>query len=137
MTGGMAASVSIVILNFTPFCGLQEKVHTMKKMGSMKAKPRRGFSAEFKAEAVRQVQTSGKQVTQLARELEVPRQLLHSWVRQADRRQGKPLSDVFPGHGKRTAEEAELDQLRREVAQLKEDNEILKKATAFFAKHHR
>jgi len=103
----------------------------------MKSKQRRGFSAEFKAEAVKLVHSSGKQVTQLARELDVPRQLLHSWVRQADRHKGKPLSDVFPGHGKRSAEEAELDRLRRENSQLKEDVEILKKATAFFAKHHR
>ena len=103
----------------------------------MKSKQRRGFSAEFKAEAVKLVHSSGKQVTQLARELDVPRQLLHSWVRQADRHKDKPLSDVFPGHGKRSTEEAELDRLRRENSQLKEDVEILKKATAFFAKHHR
>jgi len=98
---------------------------------------RRDYSAEFKAEAVRLVKTSGKQVTQLARDLDVSRQLLYSWVRQADRRKDKPLSDVFPGHGKRTAADAELDRLRRENARLKLDVEILKKAKAFFAKHHR
>src|ERR1700693_926039 len=103
----------------------------------MKSKQRRGFSAEFKAEAVKLVHSSGKQVTQLAWELDVPRQLLHSWVGQADRHKGKPLSDVFPGHGKRSAEEAELDRLRRENSQLKDAVEILKKATAFFAKPHR
>lgn len=98
---------------------------------------RRDYSAEFKAEAVRLVKAGGKQVTVLARELNVPRQLLYSWARQADQRKGKPLSDVFPGHGNRTAEQKELDQLRREVARLRVDNEILKKAKAFFAKHHR
>ena len=103
----------------------------------MKNRQRRDFPAEFKAEAVRLVQTSGKQVTQLARELDVDRQLLHSWVRQAELNKGKPLTDVFPGHGNRPAEEAELERLRRENAQLKEDVEILKKATAFFAKEHR
>ncbi len=103
----------------------------------MKNRQRRDFPAEFKAEAVRLVQTSGKQVTQLARELDVDRQVLHSWVRQAEQRKGKALSDVFPGHGNRPADEAELERLRRENAQLKEDVEILKKATAFFAKHHR
>ena len=103
----------------------------------MKNRQRRDFPAEFKAEAVRLVQTSGKQVTQLARELDVDRQLLHSWVRQAERHKGKSLTDVFPGHGNRPAEEAELERLRRENAQLKEDVEILKKATAFFAKQHR
>jgi transposase len=98
---------------------------------------RRDYSAEFKADAVRLVKAGGKQVTVLARELNVSRQLLYSWVRQADQRKGKPLSDVFPGHGNRTTDQKELDQLRREVARLRVDNEILKKAKAFFAKHHR
>lgn len=98
---------------------------------------RKSFSAEFKAEAIKLVRAGNKDVTQIARELDVPRQLLYSWVRQAEGRNGKPLHDVFPGHGKRAADEAEVDHLRRRVAQLEEDNEILKKATAFFAKHHR
>ena len=105
-------------------------------MGSMK-RTRRVFSAQFKAKAVKLVKAGRKEVTQIARELEVSRQMLHSWVRQSDRRTGKPLSDVFPGHGKRTAEQMELDQLRRENARLRQSNEILKKAKAFFAKHHR
>ncbi len=98
---------------------------------------RRVFSAEFKVDAVRLAKAGRKDVTQLARELNVSRQLLYVWVRQADRRKGKPLSDVFPGHGKRTAEQTELDKLRRENAELREANEILKKAKAFFAKHRR
>ena len=96
---------------------------------------RRDYSAEFKAEAIRQVQTSGKQVTQLSRELEVPRQLLHTWVREAERKNGKAPEEMFPGRGRRSAADAELDRLRKENAQLKEDIEILKKATAFFAKN--
>jgi len=98
---------------------------------------RRDFSAEFKAEAIRLVKTGNKPVTQIARELDVPRQLLYGWVRQAERSKSKVPSDAFPGHGKRSAEDAELDRLRRENAQLKEDVEILKKATAFFAKSPR
>lgn len=98
---------------------------------------RRVFSADFKANAVRQLKAGRKEVTLIARELGVPRQLLYSWARQADRRKGKPLSDVFPGHGKRTAQEMELDRLRRENAELRETNEILKKAKAFFARHRR
>src|ERR1700733_5561472 len=95
---------------------------------------RRDYSPEFKADAVRLVKAGGKQVTVLARELNVSRQMLYQWVRQADERKGKPLSDVFPGHGRRTAEQAELERLRRENARLKMDVEILKKAKAFFAK---
>lgn len=105
-------------------------------MGSMKS-TRRVFSAEFKAKAVTQVKTSKKDVTQIARELEISRQMLHAWVRQANGRAGSALSDIFPGHGKRTAEQTELERLRRENAQLRQSNEILKKAKAFFAKYHR
>ncbi len=105
-------------------------------MGSMK-QTRRVFSAEFKARAVKLVKAGGKDVTQIARELEITRQTLHAWVRQSDRRAGKVLSDVFPGHGRRTAEQMELDRLRKENAELRLSNEILKKAKAFFAKNHR
>ncbi len=103
----------------------------------MKKSQREKYSAEFKAEAVRVVQSGSKPVAQLARELGIPRQQLYNWTRQAERRKGEALSDVFPGNGNRTAEQAELERLRRENAQLKEDTEILKKATAFFAKHSR
>jgi transposase len=98
---------------------------------------RKTYSAEFKAEAVRLVKAGRTEVTQIARELEVSRQVLYYWVRQSDSRKGKPLSDVFPGHGKRTSEQAELDRLRREIAELREANEILKKFKAFAAKKHR
>lgn len=100
-------------------------------------KVRRDFSPEFKAEAVRLVKAGGKPVTVLARELNVARQLLYQWVERADQRRGKPLHDVFPGHGKRTSEQAELDRLRRENARLKTSIEILKKYEAFAAKHRR
>jgi transposase len=102
-------------------------------MESMKTS-RKTYSAEFKAEAVKLVKAGRTDVTQIARELDVSRQLLYYWVRQSDSRKGKPLSDVFPGHGKRTSEQAEVDRLRREVAELREANEILKKFKAFAAK---
>jgi transposase len=105
-------------------------------MESMKAS-RKTYAAEFKAEAVKLVKAGRTDVTQIARELDVSRQLLYYWVRQADSREGKPLSDVFPGHGKRTSEQAELDRLRRENAELREANEILKKFKAFLAEKHR
>ena len=102
----------------------------------MKKVKRQSYSAEFKAEAVRLVQRGEKDVAQIARELGVARQQLYGWVRVAEQRKGQPITDVFPGNGNRTSEQAELERLQRENAQLKEDNEILKKATAFFAKHH-
>ena len=103
----------------------------------MKGSQRVRFTPEFKMEAVRLVESSGRPVAQVARELGVARQQLSKWVDQAQSRKGKPATDVFPGNGNRPSDEAELQRLRRENAQLKEDNEILKKATAFFAKHSR
>lgn len=103
----------------------------------MKKNQRARFSPEFKAEAVRLLQSGTKDATQIARELGVARQQLYRWAEQSQSRPGKPLHEVFPGNGNRTAEQSELERLRRENEQLKEDNEILKKATAFFAKHHR
>jgi transposase len=98
---------------------------------------RKVYTAEFKAGAVKQVKAGRKEVTQISRELGVARQMLYAWVRQADSRKGKALSDVFPGHGKRTAEQVELDRLRRENADLREANEILKKWEAFYARNRR
>jgi transposase-like protein len=103
----------------------------------MRARKRVDYSREFKMEAVRLVKTGKKSVTQIAAELGVARQLLHSWVRLAERKESHPPTDIFPGHGKRGAAEAEIARLRKELAQAKEDNEILKKAAAFFARESR
>ena len=101
-------------------------------MKPLKARNRYSYPREFKIEAVRLVQAGKKPVSQIARELDVPRQLLYNWVRQAESEQTP--GDAFRGNGNRTSAESELERLKRENAQLKEDNEILKKATAFFAK---
>ena len=103
----------------------------------MKGSQRVRYTPEFKLEAVRQVKFSGRPVAQIARELGVARQQLTKWVDQAESRKGKGATEIFPGNGNRAPEQAELERLRRENAQLREDNEILKKATAFFAKHSR
>ncbi len=101
-------------------------------------KTRRTFSAEFKAKAIKLVKAGTKDVTQIARELDVPRQLLYHWARQSAEAQGQADQRMcFRAAGNVAPDETELDRLRRKVAQLEEDNEILKKATAFFAKHHR
>ena len=91
---------------------------------------RRTFSKEFKVEAVRLVVERRVTVAQAARDLEVHVNVLRAWVRayRADPRQ------AFPGVGQQAPEAAELTQLRREVARLKMERDILKKAAAFFAK---
>jgi transposase len=87
----------------------------------MKSKPRRQYTPEFKAQAVAMLQT-GKPVSQLARELGISDNLLYSW-RQAS--QGG--SEGPQAEGERDAAD-ELRALRREMARLKMENDILKKA---------
>ena len=89
---------------------------------------RQRFTAEFKREAVRQVREGGKQVSVLARELGVPRNRLYKWAADAE----KLGASAFGGSGRRPDDE--VGRLRREVERLKEENEILKKAAAYFAK---
>ena len=101
---------------------------------------RRGFSAEFKVEAVRRVverQATGISLAQLARELDLGPDLLRTWVRQAQARSGAAPPDVFPGHGRRPSDQEELRQLQRENARLQQEVEFLKRAAAYFARGSR
>jgi transposase len=91
------------------------------------------FTREFKLEAVRLLEAGQKPAAELARELGVRRNQLYKWQEALDQR-GK---DAFPGRGRRAGVErqaTELTRLKRELAQAKEEVEILKKAAAFFAK---
>ena len=91
---------------------------------------RRKFSREFKLEAVRLVRERGVSAAQAARDLDLHENVLRKWVREvaADPR------EAFPGHGQVKPEQLEIDRLRREVAKLKAERDILKKAAAFFAR---
>lgn len=101
-------------------------------MDGKKKRPRRVFTAEFKAEAVRLVRSSGKSVSQVARDLGLERHSLSQWLKQAEVDAGRGPEGALT-----TEERAELAALRKENRQLKEDREILKKAAAFFAKENR
>ena len=97
----------------------------------MAKRKRRSFTKEFKAQAVRIVRESGKPVSTVARELDLTETALRSWVRQAEVDAGRG-----PAGALTTEERAELGQLRREVRTLRMERDILKKATAFFAKEN-
>ena len=90
---------------------------------------RRQFSREFKLEAVRLVKERGVTVAQAARDLDVHPNVLRGWMRE---QQADPVH-AFPGEGQQKPEAAELTRLRREVARLKMERDILKKAAAYFA----
>ena len=91
---------------------------------------RRKFSREFKLEAVRLIKDRGVAVAQAARDLDVHENVLRKWVRELA---GDP-QHAFPGHGQMKPEQQEIDRLRKEVAKLKAERDILKKAAAFFAR---
>jgi len=108
------------------------KVDTMSTMADRKPKRiRRRFTDDYKASAVRLVLDESKTVAAAARDLGLTESSLRNWVEQAraDRTQGKT--------GLTTAEREELARLRKENRILLEERDILKKATAFFAKHQR
>lgn len=91
---------------------------------------RRQFTAEFKVEAVRMANDSGKPISQVARELGIRAEMLRTWKRQAESRAGLTPGDVFPGNGKLTSSEEEIRRLRCELEQSKQENAFLKKAAA-------
>jgi transposase len=99
----------------------------------MKRLPKQHYTLEFKQAAVRRVEVEGKRQAEVARELGIVEQTLHSW-RKAHR--GGKLSGALSNGKPITAEQMELSRVRAENARLKMEVEILKKATAYFAKEH-
>ena len=94
------------------------------------ARRRRSYTREFKVEAVKLVTEKGYSVAEAARSLDIGETLLRSW-KQALEKEG---DQAFPGHGQLTPIEEELRQLRAENKRLQMERDILKKATAFFAR---
>jgi transposase-like protein len=97
----------------------------------MAKRKRRAFTKEFKAETVRLVRDSGKSVGAVARELDLTETALREWVRQAEVDAGRGTPGALT-----TAEREELGRLRRENRTLRMERDILKKATAFFAREN-
>ena len=76
------------------------------------------------------VKDRGVAVAQAARDLDVHENVLRKWVRDLS----MDPQHAFPGHGQMKPEQLEIDRLRKEVAKLKAERDILKKAAAFFAR---
>ena len=94
------------------------------------AKTRRTFTPEFKAQAVKLVTEQGLSFVEAAHDLGIGESTLRNW-KQALAAHGEL---AFPGKGNPPAHEEELRRLRAEVKRLTMEREILKKATAFFAR---
>jgi transposase len=91
---------------------------------------RRTYGREFKLEAVRLVTEQGYSVSQAAESLGVSANLLRTWREKL----GQKGEEAFPGKGRLTTTDEELRKLRDENRRLRMERDILKKATAFFAK---
>jgi transposase len=92
---------------------------------------RKKFSKEFKIEAVRLMRLDEKPVSQLALELGVRRNQLYKWEKQV----ADEGATAFSTRGRKLkADESEVVGLRRELAKVKEERDILKKAAAYFAR---
>lgn len=96
----------------------------------MSRKPYQRYSKAFKLEAIRLLEESDTPASQVARELGIRVNQIYKWKQQLESK-GEA---AFPGKGRQAGLEAENAKLRRELAMAKEENVILKKAAAYFAK---
>jgi transposase len=95
-------------------------------------KSRRYFDQQFKVDAVRLLAESGKSVSEVAQNLGINRNQLDRWKKELLGK--KSPQAAFPGNGNIGSEKKELEELRRELARVKEEREILKKAMAVFSR---
>ena len=93
------------------------------------SKQRKTYSAEFKAEAVRLLEASGKSAAELERELGIGDGCLVRWKKQL----AANGESAFPGHGRVAPDQEELQRLKRELEIVRQERDILKKAVAIFS----
>jgi transposase len=92
-------------------------------------KRRRTYSREFKLEALRLLETSGKSAVQIERDLGIGAGGLSRWKKEF----AEEGEQAFPGQGRRSAEQERIRQLERENEILRQERDILKKAVAIFS----
>ncbi|TQJ23765.1 transposase [Micromonospora sp. A202] len=103
----------------------------MESMGKKRPRPRRSFTPEFKAEIVELCQRGDRTLRQVSQDFDLTETAVREWVKQAE------LDTGVRADGLTSDERAELAQLRKENRRLREDVDVLKRATAFFAKETR
>jgi transposase len=101
----------------------------MSTMGSK----RRKYTREFKVEAVRMVIDQNRSMSEVAKNLGINPSLLQRWRKQFE----EDGSVAFPGHGKLKPEDEEIRRLRQELAETRQERDILKKAMAYFVKERK
>jgi transposase len=103
----------------------------METVEKKRPRARRSFTSAFKAEIVELCGRGDRSIGQVAIDFDLTETAVREWVKQADIDYGRRSDGIT------TAEREELNRLRRENRRLAEDVEILKRATAFFAKETR
>ena len=91
---------------------------------------RRKYDSEFKREAVKLVLEGGRVASEVAKGLGINENVLYRWIKQYR----EDPENAFPGKGKLKPEDEELRRLRRELADVKEERDILKKVVNIFSK---
>jgi transposase len=117
------------ILGLPPVRWTDSKAHDKPKERNV-MEQRRIFTKEFKEEAIALARTSGRSKTDVAKDLGIDVNMLCRWERESEKAVLDRNIKAFPGQG--NPRDEELSRLRKEVADLRETNEILKKAMAFF-----
>lgn len=95
----------------------------------MKKRVRRKHSKEFKLEVVRQVLESDKTIAEISRELGLHGNMVSRWCKELEELESLPPTEA--------SKDEEIRRLRAELESVKEDNQILKKAAAYFARENR
>ena len=96
----------------------------------MTTRPRRKYDREFKIEAVKLVTDRGTPIAEAARNLGIHENLLRTWKKKYE----EDTADSFPGKGHLKPQDEQLRRLRRKLADVEEERDILKKALAIFSK---
>jgi len=91
------------------------------------------YDAAYKTEVCRRVVEDGETVPSVCRELGISENTVYTWISRYRKNSVVP----FVGSGNIRPEDAEMKRLQRENRELREENEILKKAAAYFAKHQK
>jgi len=98
---------------------------------TIKRKPYKTYSKEFKLEAIRLMEQSERPASEIAMQLGIRRNQLYKWKEQMKKSGDVPAAKK--GRPEK-ADQTEITRLRQELKRVKEENEILKKAAVFFAK---
>jgi len=94
------------------------------------AKIQKVYTREFKEQAVQRALTSGKPITQVARELGISDTRVHQWRKEL----AHHGSEAFPGSGHQTPLEEENCRLKRELERVQQERDILKKVVSIFSR---